>query len=450
MAANGANSLVFDNNGNTLTDENGQTYKYSAWNQEVTVKNAANSVIAAYTNDAQGRRVTEGSGTTATAVYFSDQWQAIEERVSGTVTRQDVWGLGFVNQLIERDDNSVSGSLGISGSGLGERLYDQQDAGWNTTSLVDASGNVVQRMLYSSYGQVTFLTPSWTSTTDAYAQNVLFQGGRLETATGNYDFQRRDYDPTTGTWKEVDPAGYVDGGNTYQFELSNPVRFVDSKGLNSDPDWNINFTAELNTLAQLKGVYDASAGRTWTLRPYCNCNAAAAVAQKAEDLREEAVLRADYHWDVYNAGPNQRPDNNAGDAYNGGAYRYWHSEADELQTEINTIIADAARHGCTINVRPKPASVLPFGATRGMRGRVLTPAEQAEFDAFAARARNAGLQENPYRTGSWGKFDANGKFQEVTRIDVGEVGQPGWRGNTHMHVTGQDGHLPLTTPIPGE
>jgi hypothetical protein len=85
-----------------------------------------------------------------------------------------------------------------------------------------------------------------------------------------------------------------------------------------------------------------------------------------------------------------------------------------------------------------------------MGGRQLSTMEQSEFDAFGARARSAGLQENPYRTGSWGTFDANGKFSEVTRIDVGEAGQPGWRGQTHMHITGQSGHLPLTTNMPGE
>jgi RHS repeat-associated protein len=233
LTANGGSSLTYDNNGNTLTDENGQSYTYSAWNQQVTVKNAAGTVTAAYGNDAQGRRVTEGNGTTTTAVYFSNQWQAIEQRVGGTVTLQNVWGEGFVNQLVERDDNSTSGSLGITGSGLGERLYAQQDLNWSETSLVDTSGNVVQRMDYSAYGVVTFLTPSWSPTTDGYAQNVLFQGGRLETATGNYDFQRRDYDPVTGSWKEVDPKVYVNGADRYQMEVSSPCARYDPTGLSA-------------------------------------------------------------------------------------------------------------------------------------------------------------------------------------------------------------------------
>jgi hypothetical protein len=47
-------------------------------------------------------------------------------------------------------------------------------------------------------------------------------------------------------------------------------------------------------------------------------------------------------------------------------------------------------------------------------------------------------------SGSWGTIDANGDFHEVTRIDVGEPGQPGFRGKTHMHITDQSGHLPPT------
>jgi hypothetical protein len=88
-------------------------------------------------------------------------------------------------------------------------------------------------------------------------------------------------------------------------------------------------------------------------------------------------------------------------------------------------------------------------ATRGMGGRVLSAAEKAEFDAFAQRAQKLGLVENPHRTGSWGRM-TGGKFDEVARIDVAEVGKPGWRGRTHIHITGQNGHLNPAMRLPGE
>lgn len=86
--------------------------------------------------------------------------------------------------------------------------------------------------------------------------------------------------------------------------------------------------------------------------------------------------------------------------------------------------------------------------TRGMGGRILTAAERAEFEAFAARARASGLIENPRRTGSWGRYNADGDFVEVGRIDVGDAGRPGWRGKTHVHVGGGKEHLDPTTPLP--
>jgi hypothetical protein len=87
--------------------------------------------------------------------------------------------------------------------------------------------------------------------------------------------------------------------------------------------------------------------------------------------------------------------------------------------------------------------------TVGMGGRVLSPAEEAEFDAFAKRASALGLVENPYRTGSWGRT-VSGKFQEVARMDLGEPGKPGWRGRTHIHIHGAKDHLDPATKLPGE
>ena len=239
LTANGNSTLTFDNNGNTLTDENGLSYTFDAWNHEATVK-SGNTTIADYTNDPTGRRITETSGNSTTAIYFSNQWQPIELRQGGNVTSQNVFGLGYVNQLVERDDNSSSGSLGKSGSGLGDRLYAQQNLNWSTTTLVDASGNVVQRMVYLPDGGVSFYTATWAAGSNTAALRSLYQGGWLETANGNYEFQRRDYDPVTGTWKEPDPAGYADGSDDYQGERDNTVNGDDPSGLWKRDSWTMN------------------------------------------------------------------------------------------------------------------------------------------------------------------------------------------------------------------
>ena len=249
----------------TLTDENGQTYTYNAWNQMVTVKNADGAVIAELQlRRPRPARSQKPSRSTTTNIYFTSQWQDIEERQAGTVTRQNVWGLGFVNQLVERDGNSTAEISASPAPASAERLYAQQDANWSVTSLVDVSGDVVERAVYAPYGSVTFLTASWASTTDAYAQNVLFQGGRFETPTGTYIFEHREYDPMTGRWLQQDPVGYIDGTNDYSFVNDRPTGATDPLGLFSSGNHQLIVYTALNgsglSANYMKLISDADVG----------------------------------------------------------------------------------------------------------------------------------------------------------------------------------------------
>ena len=235
LTENGSSSLAYDKNGNMTTDQNGNTYVYNAWNQLVAVKNSSDTTIAGYTYNAAGERVTETHGLTTTDIYFSGSWQEIEDRIGSTVTAQYVWGLTGINDLLLRDDNSVSGNLGITGSGLGERLYAQKDPDWNVTSLSNSSGDILERFTYSPDGSVTVLTASGTATTDAYSWVYLYQGGKLDTTTGLYSFRFRDYSVALGGWAEQEPFGaaYINGTNLYQMDSANPISFVDPWGLRS-------------------------------------------------------------------------------------------------------------------------------------------------------------------------------------------------------------------------
>ena len=146
-------------------------------------------------------------------LYYSAQDQVIEERVGGTassnVADQYVWGAGYVNELVLRDT--------YSGGVETQRLYAQQDANYNVTALVNTSGVVQERYLYDPYGSVTVTNASWTpvaGNTSAFGWQYLFQGGRLDTATGWYNFQNRDLIPSQGTWAER-PAGIGSGQSRF-------------------------------------------------------------------------------------------------------------------------------------------------------------------------------------------------------------------------------------------
>ena len=117
------------------------------------------------------------------------------------------------------------------------RLYFLQDADWNTAAVVgydptSGTWNVVQRYVYDSYGNITILNADWSATpsgTQAMV-NSLYQGMLYDPITGLYYGRARWYSASLGRWTSQDPAGYVDGANTYQFEVSDPVGGVDPPG----------------------------------------------------------------------------------------------------------------------------------------------------------------------------------------------------------------------------
>jgi RHS repeat-associated protein len=263
----GSSTLGYDNNGNTTTDESGHTLTYDAWNRLVTDSAGTTS----YTYDANGRRITETHGDTTTNLYFTTQGQVIEERAAspGTVTAQSVWGIDYVNSLVVRDDNTTSGNLGLTGSGLGTRTYYQHDANWNVTATVDTSGDVINRYVYTPYGVQSVLTGVWTTSSGSNSE-YGFQGGRFDISTGMHRFGARDYDPATGTWREQDPAGYVDGANVYRLEDDGPIIFCDPSGLAPDPNWNVQIPNDPSSVSD---------------------------PNLAAQYRDEAYNRGAYYWD---------------------------------------------------------------------------------------------------------------------------------------------------------
>jgi len=200
-------------------------------------KNSGGTVLASFSYDAIGRRISRTVGSNTRHFYYSKAWQMLEERVNTATTavRNYVWSLAYIDAMVLRDDNSVSGNLGISGSGLGRRLYVQQDGNWNVTALLNTSGAVQERIVYDPYGNNLFLDASGSPTTESFTWIYLHQGGRLELNTGLYLFRNRDHSTALGRWMQQDPEKYVDGINLYQFGGSDPVGFNDPLGLAAQP-----------------------------------------------------------------------------------------------------------------------------------------------------------------------------------------------------------------------
>ena len=245
----GTASPTYDPNGNMISDQSGNGYTYNAWNQLVSVSNSSGAVIAQYTYNAMGYRITEaypqgGTGIPAGEInylYYDSQWQAIETRTNGTansnVTSQTVWSAAYTNAAILQDTYS-GGAIQPN-----SRIYFLQDANWDTTAIVGyisttGTWGVTQRYVYSPYGTITVLNADW-STPPAGTQpavNNLYQGMTVDPVTGLYYARNRNYAPSLGRWINQDPAGYVNGANTYQFVEANPVNAVDPWGTQVDDE----------------------------------------------------------------------------------------------------------------------------------------------------------------------------------------------------------------------
>jgi RHS repeat-associated protein len=224
----GATTPTYDANGNMTKDETGRQFVYDAWNRLVTVKNSGGTTLESFSYDGLDRRVTQTASGTTTDLFYSDQDQVLEEMQSGATTVRYVWSPVYVNAMVLRD--RATGSPGT----LNERLWVQQDANWNVTALVNSSGVVVERYVYSPYGVVTIYDPSYTTvrSSSSYAANYLFQGMRYDSISGLYEADERWYSATQQRWISLDPIRFAAGDvNFYRLEGNSPIAGVDPSGL---------------------------------------------------------------------------------------------------------------------------------------------------------------------------------------------------------------------------
>jgi RHS repeat-associated protein len=104
------------------------------------------------------------------------------------------------------------------------------------SSLTDDTGNVIERLLYNPYGEVTVLMPDGTSVlnTSLYDNPYMFTGRRLDAESSLMYYRSRMYSSKYGRFISRDPSDnlyqhyYV---NTYEYVYGDPVSFIDPLGL---------------------------------------------------------------------------------------------------------------------------------------------------------------------------------------------------------------------------
>ncbi|HWB11547.1 MAG TPA: RHS repeat-associated core domain-containing protein [Pirellulales bacterium] len=197
---------------------------YDAWNRPTSVSGGGSSILQ---NGYDGlmRRVTKLVFGTVRHVYYSGNWQPLEERLgsSSSADRQFVWGLRHIDDLLLRDRGS-------------ERFYALQDPNWNVTAICSSTGSIAERYLFSPYGQPTFMNEAFAMMlSSAYAWETLFGGYRWDIETGLYQVRLRALHPALGRWTTIDPVLFGDGLHFFAYVRSSPLTYVDPVGLAGQP-----------------------------------------------------------------------------------------------------------------------------------------------------------------------------------------------------------------------
>ncbi len=256
MTANGSTpvwiSPVYDLAGNMTSgpqpgigpqdnETNALTFAYDAWNRLVSVSSNS-TTLATYAYNGLNQRIQKVDQTKSpnvtTDYYYNEAWQVLEEQrtISGSTATyaQYVWDPRYIDAPVCRfRDSNADGSLD-------ETLYYAQDANFNVTAVMDASGVVKERYTYESYGKVTFRQNDWSlqaaqgslpdGAASAYDNQILFGGYRFDPESGLYHVRNRPYHPTLGVWPVRDPAGYVDEMSLYAMVAGNPGNSTDPYG----------------------------------------------------------------------------------------------------------------------------------------------------------------------------------------------------------------------------
>jgi RHS repeat-associated protein len=203
IAKNGSshNAPDYDVNGN-VTNVNGDVYSYDLLGRLIAVKTAKKTYR--YTYDPLGRRL-----MTDETVYLYDGNEEVGSMESGIVKDFRVLGRSFHGM-------AAPVMLRIAD----EFFVPILDHRKNAKSLIDLSGNIVERYSYSSFG----------GGLKSYLNSWPYDGKRYDVDTGLIYYGYRFYSPLLGSWLTRDPLENVGDINSYVYLNNNPYYYVDPDG----------------------------------------------------------------------------------------------------------------------------------------------------------------------------------------------------------------------------
>jgi RHS repeat-associated protein len=156
----------------------------------------------------------------------------IAKKVGGVTVEKYLWqGITRLLAVYDGSDNLLmrfeyaDTRMPVAMTKGGSTYYLAYDQVGSLRIVADASGNVVKRIDYDSFGNII------SDTDPSFEVPLGFAGGLDDRDTGLIRFGFRDYDPDTGHWTAKDPIFFA-GGDTdlYGYVLNDPINLVDPTG----------------------------------------------------------------------------------------------------------------------------------------------------------------------------------------------------------------------------
>lgn len=217
LLVGGSSIYEYDLNGSMIkrsVDGVIQTFSYDLENRLSEVRDEDNNIIAAYTYDPFGRRVSKTFNGSTTYFYYSDE---------GLIAEYD--GNGGLMQSYGYSPEGMWSSDPVYTKINGEYYYYLNDHSGTPQKLINLSGSVQWAMQQSAFGISNIDSQS------VINSHLRFPGQYYDQETGLYYNWFRYYDPVTGNYTSSDPISLTGGFNTYIYVHQNPVRFADPNGL---------------------------------------------------------------------------------------------------------------------------------------------------------------------------------------------------------------------------
>ena len=226
-------SYTYDANGNTTNQTDGltgsqtanhnRTYGYDTSDRLVEVRDGSNALIAVYSYDPFGRRLSKDTGTKKIYYLYNEEGLIAEADASGQLTKS----YGYAPQSSFTTNplwmKSGNGSIGST-----QAYYTYQNDHLGTPQkLLTQSGQTVWSATYDSYGNAT-IDPAYT-----IVNNLRNPGQYADQETGLHYNWNRYYDPRAvggGRYITSDPIGLRGGINMYTYVEGNPTNDIDPTG----------------------------------------------------------------------------------------------------------------------------------------------------------------------------------------------------------------------------